>query len=395
MSHRHLDATGVPDGAVGWTTGGCLTGDLAICTEPDPSQCLGVVDRCIVKPMQDSSDELCDVDFCYGQDYEDVLFNGAEILRSGERLRDERAWKSAGEQMVQGRTLNWTTGGYYEQTVRDVQPGDYMLTWYTKVPADAAATVDYRVEVLDSDDVVVYSYRGTPQVEWTRHPMSSEVNENIQVDVAQDLRLRIHPSHLDESATDNPALGDVFFWGVQLERIYCNLGDCTAILPNDYQSTGQDTTVTGDFCPDRDGDSMRSQFNRFCRCPPSATSHIGGSCAPEDRVCYWEYEFEILLEDIESGRKIPSDNIAVWNFNYRLDAIAVNLVGNMVIDCDPRRDPASCFTNSFVPYTLQHGGAVTIRGYDHQPLDFSIDTARIEHAKALADGVTLWNPISS
>ncbi len=92
---------------------------------------------------------------------------------------------------------------------------------------------------------------------------------------------------------------------------------------------------------------------------------------------------------------IPSGAIATGNYNYRNDLVAVNLVGTNVRDCSFSSAPATCYTNAFVPVTLEHvGHRLPVRNHSGETLDFDFGVGYIEHGKALASEAVLTNPLS-
>jgi len=72
--------------------------------------------------------------------------------------------------------------------------------------------------------------------------------------------------------------------------------------------------------------------------------------------------------------------------------VGLNIVGTNVIDCSQTSYPSTCYTNSFLQYTLQHGGNVTVRNHLGENIPFYLPTASIEHQKALSTETVLTNP---
>lgn len=71
-------------------------------------------------------------------------------------------------------------------------------------------------------------------------------------------------------------------------------------------------------------------------------------------------------------------------FNTRWKAIAVNLVGTAIKECELAADPLACYAAPFVPYDLRHVGPASITNYEQDWRVLSIPPGRIEGGKALA-----------
>ena len=123
---------------------------------------------------------------------------------------------------------------------------------------------------------------------------------------------------------------------------------------------------------------------------------LDASNQPRGGVEYLERDFSITLGDIESGRVLGQGEIGVGNYNYRIDSLAVNLVGTNVKDCslDPQAG-TSCYTSQFIPYDLVQDGRVWIRNHAGVALPFNLAIGRIHQGKALAAERLLTNPLSS
>jgi len=182
-------------------------------------------------------------------------------------------------------------------------------------------------------------------------------------------------------------------WGVQLETLksdMCDDNDPPNCITREYQATDARRLVHVAGCIDTTGESFRQQFRRGCSC---LNSNPCTNLSP-DIQCYWETDFVLNLADIESGKYLTSDAIAVGNYNYRHGSIAANIVGSQILSC-PEGGTYQCYANGYVPYTLYHDGEVSIRNHGGWTEDFSMNQARIEHGKALAAEVVVTNPLSS
>ncbi|MDY0003655.1 MAG: hypothetical protein RBU30_20315 [Polyangia bacterium] len=118
-------------------------------------------------------------------------------------------------------------------------------------------------------------------------------------------------------------------------------------------------------------------------------------CGPSSNVEYFETDFQLTMEEIQAGKIVGQDQIAVGNYNYRVVDLAVNLVGSNVKDCslDPGAGTA-CYQNLFIPYDLSQNGAVRLLDYSQSQVLFDMPTARIHYAKALAAERLLTVPLS-
>lgn len=70
--------------------------------------------------------------------------------------------------------------------------------------------------------------------------------------------------------------------------------------------------------------------------------------------------------------------------NVRWGRLAVNLVGTGIRDCQRAANPATCFSEPFVRFQLQHSGPAWMTNHAQQWRAFDLPTAFIEGGKALA-----------
>ncbi|MBI2895321.1 MAG: hypothetical protein HYY06_17330 [Deltaproteobacteria bacterium] len=204
------------------------------------------------------------------------------------------------------------------------------------------------------------------------------------------VRVSFEPSVADGSR------GDVWFAEVQLEA----LGPGAVSSPSVYMPTVRSGVAFLDACPDLDGQVLRSSFFEK-RTEYICAAGLGRDCGPGGEnvirtLTFYESVFGLGLEQIERGEIIPSAQIALGNYNYRHDLVGVNLVGTNVRDCAESEEPATCYSNAFVPFTLIHeGDDIPIRNHDGDTVPFDFERAFIEHGKALASEVVLTNPLAS
>jgi hypothetical protein len=332
------------------------------------------------------------------------------------RLRENRYVESTlpDNSIATSRGPGWMNSGYYAQRIGAVTPGNYIISWYDHLPPGISNGVRYKVEVWNAAGetptlLLTWSDVDEPMEDaWKhRHPFHFELEETT------DLEVRIHPSLADHGSTEHAAdpasveYGDVLIWGVQLEWVHpkrcvdINFDPipCTSesIEPLQIQITGGTNLVTERSCRDLTGEALRKEFSPGCIC----LNEKNGICpdnAPtsEYKRCYYEYAIALNQDEIDRGTLIPSNNIALSNFNYRQEAFAVNIVGTNVIDCSQPWSTPTCYSNAFIPYTLIHQGAdLPIRNWSRDTVNFDLQTARIEHGKGLTAEVVLTNPITS
>jgi len=148
-------------------------------------------------------------------------------------------------------------------------------------------------------------------------------------------------------------------------------------------------------CADADGAVFRSSaWTRNCerKCPQGTSSNC-----PNEEVrerCYWEAPFTVSVKDIELGRSFKNSGFARDNFNYRIDSLAVNVVGSGVRDCS-QSNAVSCNGNAFVAYSLDQFPPFIVRDHTGHDVPINLFNGSIESAKALSAERFLTNPLSS
>lgn len=203
-------------------------------------------------------------------------------------------------------------------------------------------------------------------------------------------RLEILPS-AQTAAISGPNQISVLVAAAQIEQVK-TLTD----PPTPWVSTDLRRDVIDPVCEDATGTELRKRFER--KCSFVCSNGLQDKCPATDpkavpKACYYEANFAIPLEQIESGQLIPSGQIAIGNFNFRHNEIGLNVTGTGVTNCDgiPQN---SCYDNGFIQYTLIHSGDVSIRNWTGASLVAHMDTAFIEHGKALAAERVVTNPPS-
>lgn len=175
------------------------------------------------------------------------------------------------------------------------------------------------------------------------------------------------------------------------------LGPEMPATPGEYVATTTAGMARLAVCPDIDGSVFRDRFFGH-RCERLCSGGVEEGCGDRgerlqsDR-CFWETEFGVDLAQIERGELIPSGAIALGNYNYRHDLVAVNLVGTNVRDCSQSDEPATCYSNAYIPISLIHAGEARIRNHTGDDVSFDFGRGLIEHGKGLASEVVLTNPL--
>jgi hypothetical protein len=371
---QEVDGTSVMRG---WVARGCVPGEGCLSAVPDSNVSVPATAMDTASSAMRLSEPV----------FEEVTVNGVTGYSRGQ---------------------GWVNSGYYVQTVQGVVPGQYMFSWHDLLPEDNPSAPMYRVEVRDVglSPGLEGDFVGLPTPnQWTRREPI-----RFQVDQTTDLEIRIYPSDATGDATaydvdpSSVVFGDVLIWGAQLEWVHpsrCGesggVVDCSQTLPLWVQVTSSTRNVQEPACSDLDGDKMRSEFRRGCICLDQDDGVCPDNAQPSDyRRCYYEYAIPVTLDAIDQGTLIPSNNIALNNFNYRQEAFAVNIVGTNVVDCTQPWSTSTCYTNAFVPYTLEHQGSdLPVRNHSRDTEQFTLHTARVEHGKGLAAEVVLTNPLTS
>jgi hypothetical protein len=286
-----------------------------------------------------------------------------------------------------------------------VPPGTYFLTWWDRSPTPSSP--EYLVEIWNVGDATAVLLN-----HFNNYAVSTGFKLRrleISIEETTDLEVRFYASSAvtgyQEHSTDPSSVvyGDVLIWGVQLEWVHPSrcaetngTMDCSQARLVPFEETSDRLTTLASGCSDVDGSEMRKQFTWGCVC----IDHDQGKCPDngsqtEDRYCYYEYVFPVTLDALDRGTLIPSNNIALQNFNYRLEALAVNVVGTNVLDCTQPWSTTTCYTNAFVPFTMEFQGSdLPIRNHTGDTELFTLPTDRVEHGKGLAAEVVLTNPVT-
>ncbi len=299
---------------------------------------------------------------------------------------------SGGGIVCPSQTTN-TAVGALAQELSDLGSGYYAVSVYAHLAPGSFGysngnSAQVRV-VRRSNETVVASKNFAPTgANWEREEIV------FVADPQETYRLELVPS-VQQVSIVGPGDYGVWLAAPQVERI------TTKVQTSSPNATGWQRTDTLRLapsltCDDPNGDGLRRRFTRTCQyvCKGGVKKDCGSS-SPDavPSVCYYEAQFAIPLEKIESGALIPSGQIAIGNFNFRHNELGLNVTGTGVTNCDgiPQN---SCYDNGFIQYTLVHNGDVLIRNWTGASLPAHMDTAFIEHGKALAAERVITNPPS-
>jgi len=174
--------------------------------------------------------------------------------------------------------------------------------------------------------------------------------------------------------------------------------DCITVTVQDpWSSDPEDTIELTYYDPALRVQKLLDSFSAKCADDQFAVpGQAPGDCADKGGVDYMERQFTITLNGIESGEIVQQGQIGGGNYNYRINDLAINLVGSNVKDCslDPGAG-STCHANQFIPYDLIQDGVVKIRNHAGVELPFKLSVGRIHQAKGLASERLMTNPLSS
>jgi hypothetical protein len=287
-------------------------------------------------------------------------------------------------------------GAGLAQTVSEAEPGLYVVSWYEKA---IGTEPQLRAVVTGEDGVELALPENLPEADgflsfaggWGR---TSAVFVNYRW---QDLTVQFE--FVEQPTLQEPE-PTVLWAAPQFEFAGSMVDTAEQVPPRPFFPTDADLSSEVLRCEDVDGSSFRSQGNWVYGCEYYCADSTGETCGQRPlerslRRCYYETEFTIALPQIERGDLVPSGSIALGNFNYRIDSLALNLVGTNLRNCDGSGQPSTCDSSGFLPYSLRHGPPFRIRNYWGKVYASPLYIGNIEHAKALAAERFLTNPIGS
>ncbi|CAN5551552.1 hypothetical protein BH09MYX1_BH09MYX1_44340 [soil metagenome] len=323
-----------------------------------------------------------------GKTYDEVSLDGLPEAAIAYRITNEPCVPSSTVTCPPQTTTN--AFGSVAQIVTGLASANYVASVYARGdtlanpnPYTGGNQAMLRI-VRRSDETVVSSKSFTPGALWVR------VEAAFVGEPGASYRVELVPS-TQNAAISAPTQVSLLAAALQLETV--NTVSDTA---SPWQKTDTSRDRLDPVCNDPTGLELRRRFQR--KCGYVCSDGIKDKCAAQDpksipTACYYEANFAMSLEEIEAGRLIPSGQIAIGNFNFRHNEIGLNVTGTGVTNCDgvPQQ---SCYDNGFIQYTLIHNGDVSIRNWTGASLPAHMDTAFIEHGKALAAERVVTNPPS-
>jgi hypothetical protein len=282
---------------------------------------------------------------------------------------------------VKGYTLTFGSGGTTDAAVVQstiLRPGSYRFTWYTKGALDAGGAASG--QVWADSGVLTLGTTGPTSASasnWHRRFITFKVEKAGTVKVG----------------FKKPLSGTVTVSAPMLERLPSSTATAQlGLLP--FVNTGATLEQLQPSCSDTNGAVFRStRWERTCEklCPKG----FGADCqgAQSKSQCYWQADFNVNQQDLQLGRILNYSGFARGNYNYRIDSIAINVVG-VPRDCADSGAPQSCYGSGFVPYSLAHVGPFVVRNHQGDDVPAHVFDGNIEHARALATERYITNPFS-
>ena len=124
----------------------------------------------------------------------------------------------------------------------------------------------------------------------------------------------------------------------------------------------------------------------------------GCGCPPEDFECITESSCDVpralaarTVFQMDPWGRLDSTSVVQpfsVRYNARWTRMAVNLVGTGLRDCQKAPDPATCYSQAFLPFNLRHFGTPIVTDFTGDWWTFKFPPGRIESGKALA--AELW-----
>jgi len=303
-------------------------------------------------------------------------------------------------------------------TSTDPQPSSYVGSIYLRGDNAPPLRLTLVASFRDLADHTVIQTEQTSascavSSDWQRCSVEHPALLSPPADQYLELSLRLSPIYGGSGITDQFELEA---WGAQLEICEgligdeSNQGECVL---SPYERTPVPTgvcstaTVTDPYTglprvehfvsPQARSEELRASFRVKCVQDDFAKEgQVPAACAGKGGVDYFERPFSITLNSIEAGDILGQGQIGQGNYNYRVESVAVNLVGSNVKDCS--LDPGagtSCYTNLFIPYDLVQDGKVRLRDHSGHELPFRLAVGTIHQGKAIAAERLLTNPLSS
>ncbi|MGC4087106.1 MAG: hypothetical protein QM756_04220 [Polyangiaceae bacterium] len=273
----------------------------------------------------------------------------------------------------------WQTGAAFTQTLV-LKPGTYRLSWYAKRSEFGATASFPRVRPAGASSQIGVFGAGRASGDansWNRYFAFFKIVTEGSYEVGF-------------AADTTPMPTSVKLAAPMLESVDANT---TSGGPGDFVDPGDSTVVASLACEDSSGDVFR--FKHWRReCVHQCASGFSTACSEGPEFCYREMSFGLNQRWIQNGKVFNYSGFARGNFNYRIDTLGLNFVGD-VRDCANAELPNTCFNAAFVPYSVEHNGPLFVLNHAGAEQRAYLFDGRIEHARGLAAERYLTNPLSS
>jgi hypothetical protein len=290
-----------------------------------------------------------------------------------------------------------TAGAGLAQVIEAARRGTYIVSWYERVEASNSPALvaivtydDGRKEAVLPDEFLPETQDLFLSTGWGR---AAGLVYNAE---EQDLEIRFE---FRDAQADGGSLPSVVWAAPQVELLTPSFVDNEeTVIPWPFFPTDDDFASEVGLCSDTDGSQFHHSGVWTYGCEYFCPDGFSGSCGdgPQDRAlqrCYYQTEFALSLTEIEKGELIPSNSLALGNFNYRINSFGLNLVGRNLRDCSRSSSPASCESSGFLSYSLRHGPPYRVRNVWGDVYRAPLFVGNVEHAKALATERVLTNPM--
>jgi hypothetical protein len=304
-----------------------------------------------------------------------------------------------------GGSAAWVAGAALQQSV-PVSAGRYRLSWFASGGSGILAADAVRLTGASLVAAMPPEAVGT----WTRHWAFYDVADDGVVAV----RLTGGPT------TSSSVTTSILVTGVMLENLSDGAGDPSLGVPDprpvlpptplgpatvSYGSVAAPAPFveSGDFgtrtvraCADSDGRwFQREAF--VPGCVRTCVDGYDGRCPAEYQEvrCFRETTFSISADELQELLVAGDAGFAAGNFNYRIESVGINLVGDGLRDCESTGGSSGCYASGTFSYSILHGGPYFVRNAVGSVYEAPLFPGRIESARALAAERYLTNPLSS
>jgi hypothetical protein len=287
-----------------------------------------------------------------------------------------------------------------------VPEGRYRLSWYGRAVGGSAVDPAQAVAAFGEDGTRLDDTRRWSERLGTWPALSDWYRFHTFVDVpsGQEISISLRPDWTV------PSEQFVDLGGIMLEDVTRTvLGDPGRMVsdpagsgtvplaevegPRPFFATGSTRTRVLSSCIDHTGERFRAEAWTY-GCTRVCPDGYDAEC--DDRVagtrCY--HQTSVPIDSDFVGRMLTDTpaGFAAGNYNYRIESVAVNVVGTGIRVCD---GSPGCFGSGNVAYSLLHVGPYPVRNARGEAYSAPLFPGRMESARALAAERYITNPISS